>query len=112
MKKLCISLITSTLSLWLVSLLVDNMYFESLTALLILSVTLGILNVFFKPILKFLSLPITILSLGLFSVVVNTIVLKLAFYITPGVTLTGILGALIASVLLSIVNTVLDIIFK
>jgi len=77
-----------------------------------LSVTLGILNVFFKPILKFLSLPITILSLGLFSVVVNTIVLKLAFYITPGVTLTGILGALIASVLLSIVNTVLDIIFK
>lgn len=112
MKKLCISLITSTLSLWIVSLLVDNMYFESWTALLILSVTLGVLNIFVKPIIKLCSFPITVISLGLFSFVINAIVLKLAFYITPGVALTGVVGALIASILLSIINTVLDVIFK
>lgn len=112
MKKLCINFVTSTLSLWLVSLLVDNMYFNSFKTLLILSITLGILNVFVKPILKFFSFPITVLSLGLFSFVINAVVLKLAFYITPGATLTGIIGALIASILLSITNSILDVVFK
>lgn len=112
MKKLCVNLVASTLSLWIISLLLDNVFIDSFKTLVILSLTLGVLNISLKPILKLLSFPITLLSLGLFSFVINAIVLKLAFYIIPGAMLTGVVGALIAAILLSVINSILETILK
>lgn len=108
MKKLSISLVSSVASLWVVSQFVDSMQIDSFSTLVILAIILGLLNTFVKPILKFLSFPITILSLGLFSLVINAAVLKLAFILIPGANLTGFISTIMASILLSISNCIIS----
>ena len=107
MKKVSLFIFINAISLFIVSKLIDSMYIGSLKSLLILTVILGLLNVTLKPILKLLSLPITFLTLGLFSLVINALVLKLSFIIVPNATLSGFFSAIWASILISIVNTIL-----
>lgn len=107
MKKISIFIIINAISLYLISNLMDSMYIGSFKSLLILTIILAILNSTVKPILKFLSFPITFLTLGLFSLVVNALVLKLSFMMVSNVDLYGFFNAIWASILLSIVNTIL-----
>lgn len=107
MKKISLFIVINAISLYLVSNLMDSMYIGSLKSLLILTIILGLLNSTVKPILKFLSFPITFLTLGLFSLVINALVLKLSFMIVSNVALYGFFSAIWASILLSIVNAVL-----
>ena len=108
MKKLCVNFTASVLSLWVVSELMDSMTITSFKSLLILAIVLGVLNISLKPILKFFSFPITIATLGLFSLIVNAIVLKTGFAFVDGATLTNFSSAIIASILLSISNCVIS----
>lgn len=107
MKKISLFIVVNAISLYLVSLLMDSMYIGSFSGLLILTLIFGALNLTIKPLLQFFSLPITFLTLGLFSLVINGIVLKLAFSLVPGVQLYGFLSAIGASILLSIANTII-----
>lgn len=107
MKKASSFIVVNAISIYLVSLLMDSMYIGSFKSLLILTLIFGILNLTVKPIIKFFSLPITFLTLGLFSLVINGAVLKLAFSIVSGVHLSGFTSAIIASILLSIANMIL-----
>lgn len=72
----------------------------------ILVVVLGILNAIVKPILSLLSLPITILTLGLFALVINVIIIKLADYLMSSFDVHGFLNALLFSLGLTVVNAV------
>ena len=76
----------------------------TLTGAIIAAVVLGILNLFIKPILFILTLPITILTLGLFSLVINALLVWLAGSIVPGFVVTGFWWALLFAVILSVVN--------
>lgn len=107
MKKISLFIVVNAISIYLVSLLMDSMYIGSFRSLLILTIIFGILNSTIKPLLKLFSLPITFLTLGLFSLVINGIVLKFAFSIVSGVYLNGFISAIIASILLSIANSIL-----
>ena len=107
MKKISLFIIINAISLYIVSNLVDSMYIGSLKSLLILTIIFGLLNSKVKPILKFLSFPITLLTLGLFSLVINGLVLKLSFMMVSNVYLSGFFSAIWASILLSIANTIL-----
>lgn len=107
MKKISLFIVVNAISLYTVSHLVDNMYIGSLKALLILTLIFGVLNLTVKPLLKLLSFPITFLTLGLFSLVINGIVLKLAFMLVSNVSLYGFANAIMSSILLSIANTIL-----
>lgn len=80
---------------------VDN----TLTAL-ILAVVLAALNQFIKPILIILTLPITVLTLGLFLLVVNTIMIMLASALVRGFTVESFWWAMLFSIILSIVNSI------
>ncbi|MBC5996580.1 phage holin family protein [Romboutsia ilealis] len=111
MKRFSLFIVINAISLFIVSNIMDSMYIGSLKALLILTLIFGLLNTFVKPIIQFFSLPITFLSLGLFSLVINGIVLKLAFSIVSDVHLYGLFNAIIASILLSIANTIFYNIF-
>ncbi len=108
MKRLIISLLFSALSLYICSHLMSGMYIGSIGTLIILSIVIGVLNSTVKPVMKFLSFPITVLTFGLFSLVINAIVLKLAFFLVPDAVLTGFINAIIASILLSFLNWVLN----
>jgi len=74
----------------------------------ILIIVLGILNAVVKPILSLLSLPINILTLGLFSLVINVIIIKIADYFMSSFDVHGFLNALFFSLGLAVVNTVVD----
>ncbi len=104
--------ILNCVSLWVIDLLFENILIVDGTALIALTLILSLCNTLVKPILGFFSLPLTILTLGLFSLVVNGIVFLLAFSFVPGAMINGLMTAIFASILLSIVNSVLTDMFK
>lgn len=108
MKKISVSLVSTALSLFLIANIVGGVQITSVTALLILTMTLSLLNITIKPLLKLFSLPITILTLGLFSFVINMVVLKLAFMFVAGASLIGIGALFISTILLSVLNTIIS----
>ena len=112
MKKGLSSFILTGLSFIIVSYILPNMEIHGAFSLIVLTLFFGILNSLVKPVLQLLSLPITILSLGLFSFAINAIILKLAFMIVPGAHITGVFTTIIAALLISIVNSALEAIFK
>ena len=78
----------------------------TLTGALVAAVVLGALNLFIRPIIFLLTLPITLLTLGLFSIVINAFLVMLASYIVPGFSVPGFLAALFFALALAIVNWV------
>lgn len=81
------------------------------TTAIIVAVVLGLLNTFVKPILKILSFPITLLTLGLFLLVINVVIIYMADYFISGFSVSGFIPPLIFSFVLSIVGSVLGMIF-
>jgi len=76
----------------------------------ILVIVLGLLNATVKPLLKIIGFPITILTLGLFLLVINVIIVKLADYLMSSFSVTGFVSTLIFSLALSLVTAVVDMI--
>jgi len=77
----------------------------TLVGAVVLAVVLAIINVFIKPVLLLLTLPLTILTLGLFSFVINAALLLLAAKIVPDFSVSGFWVALVFSIVVSIINT-------
>jgi putative membrane protein len=77
---------------------------------LILVLVLGLLNAVVKPILKILGFPITVLTLGLFLLVINVIIVKLADFMMDSFDVHGILNAVLFSLALSVVNAIVDLV--
>lgn len=90
------------------SYLLPGVHVESFVTALIVAVVLGILNAILKPILFLLTLPITILTLGLFSLVLNAIMILLASQFVSGFMVDGFFWALLFSIVLSLINSVLQ----
>ncbi|RAK69701.1 phage holin family protein [Hymenobacter edaphi] len=80
------------------------------TDALLLVLVLGILNAVVKPILKILGFPITVLTLGLFLLVINAVIVLLADWLLPGFKVDGFFYALIFSIVLTLVTSVVDMI--
>ena len=74
----------------------------------IFAVVLAILNIFLKPVLILLTLPVTILTLGLFLFVVNALVVLLASRFVSGISIANFWWGLLFSFLLSIITSILD----
>lgn len=81
------------------------------TALLVAAL-LGILNVLLKPILVVLTIPITILTLGLFLLVINALIVLLVKELVPGFYVDGFFSALLFSILLSTITWLLSKLFE
>ncbi|MBI2026093.1 MAG: phage holin family protein [Candidatus Levybacteria bacterium] len=80
---------------------------SSFTTALVVALILGIINALLKPILLILTLPINILTLGLFTFVLNALLILLVSNIVEGFRVDGFLAALVFGIVLSIVNTLL-----
>lgn len=76
---------------------------------LIAAVVLGALNLFIRPILVILTLPINILTLGLFSLVINALIVMLASSLVPGFAVGGFWTAFIFAIVLTVVNWVFNL---
>ena len=73
-------------------------------AAIVAALVIGLINAFIKPVLIILTLPINILTLGLFTFVINALLIMLASAIVPGFTVKNFWWALLFSLLLSIIN--------
>lgn len=102
-------LILNTLAILAAAWLLPNSFqVDSVTTAVVAALVLGILNWTVKPILHILSLPITILTLGLFSFVINGVVISLLARLMSGMTVTSFGAAMIAALIISIVNSILN----
>ena len=110
MRKLSVALLINGLSLYLISQLFSGIVIE-LHALVMMTIMVCILNSIVKPILQLFALPLTIMTLGLFILVVNGIVLNLAFAFVNGAYCDSLFTCIGASIVLSVLNTGLHAIF-
>jgi len=83
---------------------------KSFGSALIGALVLGLVNAVVRPILAFLTLPLTIVTLGLFLFVINALMLWLMSALVPGIRIHGFLPALFASVLLAVLNLIIGLI--
>ncbi|MBN9338253.1 MAG: phage holin family protein, partial [Chryseobacterium sp.] len=100
-----IRLLITAISAFLLSKILTGVHFNTFGSTIIFAIVLGILNVFVKPILSILSLPITIITLGLFSFVINALMILLTDYFMDSMQVDGFLWALLFSILLSLVTS-------
>jgi putative membrane protein len=105
--KIIVNWLVSAIAIAIAAYLLPGVHVASIQAALVLAVVLGIINAILKPILLLLTFPITILTLGLFTLVINAFLILLAASIVPGFTVDGFWWALLFSIVLSIVNTFL-----
>jgi putative membrane protein len=94
----------SALALILTSKVVPGITVDNFTALLIAAIVLGLVNAVVRPILVFFTLPLTLVTLGLFLLVVNAITFGLAAWLVPGFSVNGFLPALLGSIVMSILS--------
>lgn len=105
MKLLIRILVTAGLVLG-ISNFMSGIHVDSFTTSVIVAVVLALLNVFVKPVLILLTLPFTIVTLGLFLLVVNALVILLCTKIVGGFTVDTLWTALLFSVVLSILQSI------
>jgi len=110
MLSFILKFILSAVLVYGLSLILPGVTLSGVGGAAILIVVLSILNAIVKPILQILGLPITILTLGLFLLVINVIIVKLADYLMTSFDVHGFLNALLFSLALSVVNAVVDMI--
>lgn len=79
---------------------------DSITTAIIVAFVMSLLNTFVRPILSIISIPITILTLGLFYFVISVILVYVCAYLVDGFAVSGIVAPLIFSFVLSVVNSV------
>jgi putative membrane protein len=98
----------SALAIGISAYLIPGVYIDGFVTALVLAVVIGIINITLKPILFFLTLPITILTLGLFALIINALVILLASAIVPGFRIESFFTAIVFSIVLSLVNLILN----
>jgi putative membrane protein len=104
-----IHLLVSSVLLLFIGRVVNGIEFKSLGAALLAALVLGIVNAIIRPLLVLLTFPITLVTLGLFLLVINALMLKLTAAIVPKFQIKGFLPALIGALMLSVFNLLLSI---
>tara|TARA_B100002051_G_scaffold276833_1_gene329888 strand:- start:13651 stop:14019 length:369 start_codon:yes stop_codon:yes gene_type:complete len=99
-------LLFNALGLLLIAELIDGITVDNFYAAIIASIILGILNIVIKPILLILTLPITIVTLGLFSFVINGALFLFAASFIEGFSVNNFWYAILGSLLMSVVSTI------
>jgi putative membrane protein len=107
MNGILIRWLISTVSIMVTAYLVNGISISGFLSAFFAAAILGILNAFFRPILFILTLPITILSLGLFTFVINALLLMMVSGVISGFVVDGFWTALLGSLLISLVSWLL-----
>lgn len=100
-------IIVSSIIAFGLSYLLDGIKFDSFWTAIIVAIVLAVLNAIVKPLLILLTLPITLFTLGLFLLVINAAIILLAEKLVPGFQVDGFWWALIFSLMLSILTSLL-----
>lgn len=111
--KLIIKLLTSAVAVFIIANILPGVTLvDPIKDALIVAVVLAILNVILKPILIIFTLPITIVTLGLFLIIINAIIIKIASNLINGFSVDSLWIAILFSILLSILQSFLNALLK
>lgn len=105
---LILQIILSSVAVYFTAWLLPGISVKSFGTAIIVAIVIGLLNAILKPILQFLSFPITVLTLGLFLLVINTIIILIAGAIVSNFHVENFWWALLFSIIMSIVVSILE----
>lgn len=108
MNKLWIRIFIYTAALIITSYILDSVIISGVFAAFIAAIIFSVFNIIIKPVLIILSLPINILSFGLFTFIINGIIFSMVAFIVPGFTVRSFFGAVIGSIFVSILNIIIS----
>jgi len=104
MKGFFFRLVITGLGLWVAETIVPGVQIDGWGNLAVAALLLGIVNAVIRPIILILTLPLTVLTLGLFILVVNGISVALVAWLMPGFTLSGLWAAILASIVVGLTS--------
>src|SRR5271165_5440477 len=106
--RMLLNWVLSAIAVWIVSKLVPGIHVNGPTAALIAALAIGFINATLGALLKIITFPLTLVTLGLFWLVINALMLELASaLLAPGFQVHGFLAAFVGAIVLSLVNLVL-----
>ncbi|MEX0616858.1 MAG: phage holin family protein [Candidatus Woykebacteria bacterium] len=109
---LLVSWIINAIALYVTVALVPGIDVDKTSTLILAALVVGLVNTLIKPIVQIISLPITILTFGIFALVVNAAMLGLAAALVPGFGIDGFLSAFLGAIVLSIISAILNSFLK
>ncbi|MDD3837886.1 MAG: phage holin family protein [Phenylobacterium sp.] len=104
MARFILRALIAALGLWLSDALLGGIWFSDWVSLLVAAVLLGLVNAVVRPIVFWLTLPLTIITLGLFLLVVNAAMIGLVALVLPGFTVAGLGSGVAAAVITGLVS--------
>ncbi len=108
--RVLILVLSNALAIFVATKIVDGIEVEpSIINYLTAGALLGVINTFIRPVIKFFSFPFIILTLGLFTIIINIVLLFLVSFLLPTFTIEGISAAFWAVFIISIVNYLISI---
>jgi putative membrane protein len=107
LEHILVSWLLSALALWIVAQVIPGIYVSGFGDAMIATLVIAVVNALVGPVLKFFALPFIFLTLGLFLLVINAFLLKLASLFTPGFKVHGFLSAVAGSLVLTILTSIL-----
>ena len=98
----------NTLSLWVADDLFDGIAFQTVQSLFIAGLVLGIVNTFIKPVILILTLPLSVVTLGVFVLVVNALMLLLVAWLVPGFIVSGFWAGFFVALFVSVFSFIIN----
>lgn len=108
MSKFLSRLLFNTIAALVAAYLLSGVHINSVSTAFFVAIVLALLNTFIKPILVLITIPITIVTLGLFLIVINVLIIEWTASIVAGFSVDSWLWALLFSIIISVVSSVLE----
>lgn len=112
MMRLILTWVLNSFALFFVMKLIPGIHIDNFRDLIVAALVLGLLNAFLRPVVLLFTLPLTILTLGLFTLVVNGVMFYLAAHLVTGFRVTGFGTAFLAALLFSLFSFTLNMLFQ
>lgn len=106
--RILVRLIILVVAGYVASYIIPGIKIDSPQSLIVVSIVLGIINAFIKPILVFLTLPLTVLTLGIFLLILNGLLVLFVGNVVPGFHVAGLFPAILFSIVVSLTSSLLE----
>lgn len=110
--QIVVALVLNAVALLATAYIVPGFKVADFTTAVLAAIVLGVVNTFIKPVLSYLTAPLSVVTLGLFAFVVNAVVLFIVSYVVPGLKIDGWIPAILGAVVLSVVSIALSSVLR
>lgn len=112
MRALLLRWLFNAIAIYLTTRIIPGVHIPDFTSAIIAALVLGIVNAFIRPVVLLLTLPINVVTLGLFALVVNTLMLYIVAAVVPSLVISSFWAALVGAVLIAMISTLLSHLFE